>query len=70
MRERVLAALATLNEADGAIIYGAGRVLAYRPPSLNGCAVLIDLDDEALQPASREPLRADARRHPARPGVE
>lgn len=66
LRERVLAALETVREADGVIVHGAGRVLAFRPPSLNGSAVLIDLDHDdppATEPR-QEPVRADVRRLP------
>lgn len=72
LRDRVMAALATTSDNDGVIVHGQDRVLAYRPPSLNGCAVLITLEDET--PTRRHPVqelpadgkrpRWDARTHP------
>ena len=81
LRDKVLAALETVREADGVIVHGAGRVLAFRPPSLNGSAVLIALEDETPirrhpvrdLPADGERPRWDARNHPVQldiPGVE
>lgn len=73
LRDRVLDAVASVKDADGVIVHGAGRVLAWRPPSLNGGAVLIALEDETptrchpvqdLPADGDERLRADARNHP------
>lgn len=81
LRDRVLDAVASVKDADGVIVHGAGRVLAWRPPSLNGGAVVIALEDET--PTRRHPVqhlsadgerpRWDARNHPIQldlPGVE
>lgn len=64
VHDRVLAALRTVRDADGAIVHGEGRVLAYRPPSLTGAAVLIALDAAEPQSSRKRTLRGDARRHP------
>lgn len=64
LRDRVMSALDTIRDADGAIIYGDGRVLAWRPPHpIEGGAVLIDLDhgDVDPTPPRQKPV---TRKHP------
>lgn len=74
LRDRVMAALGTVSDKDGVIVYGEGRVLAYRDPHpVDGAAVLIALSEEetptrkhpvAHLPADGERPRWDARTHP------
>lgn len=63
LRDQVMGALATVADADGVIVHGQGRVLAFRQPSLNGAAVLIDLDhgDVDPTPPRQKPV---TRKHP------
>lgn len=69
LRDRVLEALATVRDDSGVIIHGKGRVLAWRPPTINGFAVLIALD-EPDSDRGRKDLRSDARRHPMHMDIE
>jgi len=80
LSDRDMSALGTVRDADGVLVAQAGRVLAWRPPSMveDAAAVVITLEDEG--PTRRHPvrdlpadgderLRADACNHPTQPGL-